>query len=166
LSRRSCRIESVLSKQTVRNGGCACSPARSEFGSMTPAPIPVVCAVLVDAHGRVLLAQRPAHKHLALKWEFPGGKVEPGETPEAALVREIAEELGCALVVGRALPRFTHDYGKTVIEMIPFVCALSPAGAVPEPREHLALAWVAPENLKTYDLAPADWPVVDCFATM
>ncbi len=124
------------------------------------APLPVVCAVICDPAGRVLLAQRPAHKHLGLKWEFPGGKVEPGESPEAALVREIKEELGCDLVLTRALPRFTHDYGTVVIEMIPFVCALAASSPPPHPHEHIALAWAPLAELRTYDLAPADWPVV------
>src|SRR5258706_7701980 len=82
--------------------------------------IPVVCAVIEDGAGRVLVAQRPAHKHLGLKWEFAGGKVEPGEAPEAAVVREIKEELGCEIAIIRPLARFTHDYGSVVIEMIPF----------------------------------------------
>ncbi len=66
------------------------------------APIPVVCAVIFDADGRALLAQRPAHKHLGGKWEFPGGKIEPGEAPEVALIREIREELGCDIFIRRA----------------------------------------------------------------
>lgn len=123
-----------------------------------------MCAVIADAAGRVLLAQRPAHKHLGLKWEFPGGKVEPGESPEAALLREIREELGCELVLTRALPRFTHDYGTVVIEMIPFVCALAPHSSAPHPHEHTALAWSSLAELNTYDLAPADWPVVTALA--
>ncbi len=126
-----------------------------------PAPLPVVCAVITDAAGRVLLAQRPAHKHLGLKWEFPGGKVEPGESPEAALVREIREELGCDIALTRALPRFTHDYGTVVIEMIPFVATLASASPTPLPHEHVALTWCEPATLRSYDLAPADWPVVD-----
>jgi len=126
--------------------------------------IPVVCAVVFDAGGRVLLAQRPAHKHLGLKWEFPGGKVEPNENPEHALVREIKEELGCAVDVIRPLPRFTHDYGTVIIEMIPYVCALSANSTSPHPHEHVALAWAALADLKTYDLAPADWPVVAALA--
>ena len=66
-----------------------------------PPPIPVVCA-LIERDGLVLVAQRPAHKHLPLKWEFPGGKVEPGESPEAAIVRELREELGCEFALSRA----------------------------------------------------------------
>ena len=126
---------------------------------VTP-PLPVVCAVVTDDTGRILLAQRPAHKHLGLNWEFPGGKVEPGESPEHALIREIREELGCAIILTRALPRFTHDYGAVGIEMIPFVCALASGSAAPHPHEHVALVWVEPAALRSYDLAPADWPVV------
>ncbi len=127
-----------------------------------PTPIPVVCAV-IEKDGRVLLAQRPAGKHLALKWEFAGGKVEPGEDPAAALVREIREELGCDIVVVRALPRFTHCYPDVLIEMFPFVCCLAPGSAEPHPHEHVALAWVAPGELLSYDLAAADLPVVAAY---
>ena len=122
--------------------------------------IPVVCAVIEDGSGRVLVAQRPAHKHLGLKWEFAGGKVEKGETPEAALQREIKEELGCEIHIVQALPRCTHDYGSVLIEMIPFVCVLSSTSCAPHPHEHVAVRWVHREELRTLDLAPADWPVV------
>jgi 8-oxo-dGTP diphosphatase len=122
-------------------------------------PIPVVCA-LIERNGCVLLAQRPAHKHLPLKWEFPGGKVEPGEAPDAAVVREIREELGCAIALVRALPRFTHDYGAAVIEMIPFVCTLAPGSPEPFPHEHVGMLWAKPGELDRPDLAPADYPVV------
>jgi 8-oxo-dGTP diphosphatase len=123
-------------------------------------PLPVVAAVLTAPDGRVLLAQRPAHKHLGRKWEFPGGKIEPGETPAAALRRELHEELGCETVVTAPLPRFEHDYGTVLIAMIPFICTLAPGSPPPQAREHLALAWVAVSDLRHYDLAPADWPVV------
>ncbi|MFZ5496294.1 MAG: (deoxy)nucleoside triphosphate pyrophosphohydrolase [Verrucomicrobiota bacterium] len=122
-------------------------------------PVPVVCAV-IERNGHVLVAQRPPHKLLPLKWEFPGGKVEPGEDPAAAIVREIREELGCAIRITRALPPFIHDYKTVVIEMIPFVCALAPDTPAPHPHEHVAVAWVPPAKLRDYDLAAADWPVV------
>lgn len=125
-------------------------------------PIPVVCAVIARA-GRVLVAQRPRDKHLPLKWEFPGGKVEPGEEPADAIIREIREELGCAVAVTHRFPSFNHDYGRVVIEMIPFVCAFVSESAEPIAHEHVALAWVQPEELDRYDLAPADWPVVEAF---
>jgi 8-oxo-dGTP diphosphatase len=123
--------------------------------------IPVVCAV-IERDGRVLVAQRPAHKHLALKWEFPGGKVEPGESPEAAVVREIKEELNCDIAIIRALPRVRHAYA-VVIEMIPFVCHLVPGSPEPRPLEHIALQWVAPAELPALDLAAADLPVLDSY---
>ncbi|MSU45805.1 MAG: (deoxy)nucleoside triphosphate pyrophosphohydrolase [Lacunisphaera sp.] len=127
-----------------------------------PAPIPVVCA-LIACEGRILLAQRPAYKHLPLKWEFPGGKVEPGEEATVAIVREIREELGCEIVVTRALPRFIHRYERATIEMIAFVARLADDSPAPHPHEHVALAWVQPEGLLGYDLAAADVPVVASF---
>ncbi len=125
-----------------------------------PAPVPVVCAV-IERGGRVLVAQRPPHKLMPRKWEFPGGKVEPGEEPAAAIVREIREELGCAIGITRALPPFTHDYGTVVITMIPFICSLLPGSPAPHPHEHIAIAWAEPADLRNYDLAAADWPVVE-----
>ena len=125
----------------------------------SPLPVPVVCA-LIERDGRVLLARRPPHKLLALKWEFAGGKVEPGEPAEAAIIREIREELGCDIEIISALPRFNHDYIRVVIEMIPFVCRLRPGSPEPHPHEHPEIVWVEPERLQEYDLAAADVPVV------
>ena len=129
------------------------------------APIPVVCAV-IEQNGRVLLAQRPRDKHLPLKWEFAGGKVEPGEDPAAAIIREIREELGCEVAITRPLPRFLYDYKTVVIEMIPFACELAAHSPAPHPHEHVGLAWVERTELKGYDLAPADWPVVESFLSL
>jgi 8-oxo-dGTP diphosphatase len=131
--------------------------ARSCVASLPP--VPVVCAVIVRDN-RILIAQRPPGKLLPLKWEFPGGKVESGENPAAAIVREISEELGCTVAVTQALPPFTHDYRTVVIEMIPFLCALVPGSPEPHPHEHSAIAWVNHAELKAYDMAAADWPVV------
>lgn len=129
---------------------------------MSP-PIPVVCAIIEDGAGKVLVAQRPINKHLGLKWEFAGGKVEANEAPEAALVREIKEELGCDIAIQRALPRFTYDYQSALIEMIPFVCTLVAGSAEPRAIEHAAIRWVLPGEMNTIDLAPADWPVLACY---
>ena len=128
---------------------------------MTPSrPIRVVCAIIEDGAGRVLLAQRPAHKHLGSKWEFAGGKIEAGETPEAALQREIKEELGCDITIGCALSPFTHDYGTVLIEMLPFICVLTATSSPPHPHEHIAVTWISLADIGSIDLAPADWPVV------
>lgn len=129
---------------------------------MVPVPVPVVCAV-IERDGRVLLAQRPPHKLLPLKWEFAGGKVEPGEDPAAAIVREIREELGCEILITRPLTPFIYDYKTVVIEMIPFVCSLRLGSPEPHPHEHAGLAWVTPADLRTYDLAAADLPVIAQF---
>ena len=127
-----------------------------------PAPLPVVCA-LIERDGRILLARRPIHKHLALQWEFPGGKVAAGEAAEAALIREIKEELVCDITIVRALPRVAHTYDRTAIEMIPFVCRLAPGSPEPSPAEHVAITWVQPQHLQKYDLAAADRPVVAAY---
>lgn len=125
--------------------------------------VPVVCAVLENGRGEVLLAQRPAHKHLGGKWEFAGGKVENGEEPRSALVREIREELGCDVEISQALAEFDYDYGDIVIHMTPFVCRLAPDSPGPELHEHIALRWVNEATIRALDLAPADWPVVSSY---
>jgi 8-oxo-dGTP diphosphatase len=122
--------------------------------------MPVVCAVIEHGDGRVLVAQRPAHKHLALKWEFPGGKIEAGESSVVALARELREELGIEIEILRALPVFNHDYGDIAIAMQPFVCRLAPGSAAPHAHEHVALRWVSATEIATLDLAAADLPVV------
>lgn len=126
----------------------------------TPTPLPVVCA-LIECDGRVLLAQRPLGKHLGGKWEFPGGKVESGESPADALVREIREELASEIRITRALPSCTHDYPNVRIELIPFVCELHADSPPPVSHEHAAIAWVQPSELLAHDLAPADIPIVE-----
>lgn len=122
--------------------------------------IQVVCALLEDAEGRLLVAQRPPGKHLAGLWEFPGGKIEPGESPQAALVREIAEELGCAAVAGEALSPVTHAYEKITVRLIPFLARFADADARPETREHAALRWVTREEIGALPMPAADAPIV------
>jgi 8-oxo-dGTP diphosphatase len=131
---------------------------------MSPsAVIPVVCALIENQEGLVLMAQRPPHKHLGLKWEFPGGKIEPGEAAETALHREIREELGCAIELVRPLPRCVHAYEKITIEMIPFVARLTAGTSEPHPHEHVALRWVAPAELASLDLPAADGPIIEAY---
>jgi len=139
---------------------CRRNPSVCSVSSVvSPLPVPVVCAV-IERNGLVLIAQRPPHKLLPLKWEFAGGKVEPGEAPADAIIREIREELGCDITITHTLPSFIHDYKTVVIDMIPFVCALTGTSSEPHPHEHVALAWVRPSDLTAYDLAAADLPVV------
>ena len=124
-------------------------------------PIVLVAAVaLIDPDGRVLLAQRPAGKHLAGLWEFPGGKVQPGETPEAALIRELDEEIGID-VVASCLAPFTfasHSYPEFHLLMPLYVCRKW--SGIATAREGQRLAWVRPARLGDYPMPPADKPLV------
>ena len=124
---------------------------------MTHDPIDVACA-LIEREGRLLVAQRPPNKEQALKWEFPGGKVEHGEDVRSALKREIAEELGVEIDVQRQLAAWVHDYGDFAIRLLPYVCAL-PSGE-PVPQEHVGVLWCAPSVVGALDLAEADRPVL------
>ncbi len=123
------------------------------------APVDVVCAV-IRRGGEVLIARRPAGKRLAGLWEFPGGKLEPGEPAAAALHRELLEELGCRVVDLQAGPEVLHAYPWCTVRMFAFACGLDPAGPAPVALEHEALEWVRPEQLAAFDLAPADLPLL------
>ena len=125
------------------------------------APLLLVVAVaLIDADGRVLLAQRPAGKAMAGLWEFPGGKVQPGETPEAALIRELREELDVD-VTAACLAPFTfasHRYDDFHLLMPLYVCRRW--SGTPTAREGQSLAWVRAAKLDQYARPPADKPLV------
>ncbi|HET6971807.1 MAG TPA: (deoxy)nucleoside triphosphate pyrophosphohydrolase [Phenylobacterium sp.] len=127
---------------------------------MTKPMLLVAAAALVDTDGRVLICQRPEGKQLAGLWEFPGGKVEPGETPEACLIRELSEELG--ITVARAcLAPFvfaSHEYDSFHL-LMPLYLIRRWDGLV-ENREHKALAWVRPVHMESYPMPPADAPLV------
>ncbi|MCB1225306.1 MAG: (deoxy)nucleoside triphosphate pyrophosphohydrolase [Verrucomicrobiales bacterium] len=123
------------------------------------APIAVVCALL-EQEGRVLAALRPAGRALAGYWEFPGGKIEPGESAELALHRELAEELGCQVIVHEPLPPHTHAYAWGSITLHPLRCQLRPDSPAPTALEHAALRWVLPVELPSLQWAPADLPVL------
>ena len=120
----------------------------------------VVAAALVDADDRVLLARRPAGKALAGLWEFPGGKLAADETPEAALIRELAEELAID-VTESCLPPFTfasHDYADFHLLMALYVCRVWQGR--PRAREGQELKWLRPREMADYDMPPADKPLV------
>jgi 8-oxo-dGTP diphosphatase len=115
-----------------------------------------VVAALIERRGRVLLSQRRADQSLPLTWEFPGGKVEPGESPEAALVREIREELGCAIRVGTIAHLIFHPYPDFDLVM-PIYHAIV-AGGRPRAVTVAAVAWVPRAVLPTLSMPPADVP--------
>src|SRR5438477_12963241 len=120
----------------------------------------VSAVALVDADGRVLLAQRPAGKAMAGLWEFPGGKVDPGETPETALIRELTEELGID-VTASCLAPFTfasHSYPDFHLLMPLYVCRRW--SGIVTAREGQQLKWVRPARLGDYPMPPADKPLV------
>jgi 8-oxo-dGTP diphosphatase len=120
----------------------------------------VAAVALIDPDGRVLLAQRPEGKTMAGLWEFPGGKVEDGETPEAALIRELHEELGIDTWESCLAPLTfaSHAYEDFHLLMPLYVCRVWQGR--PEPREGQRLAWARPAEMKDYPMPPADVPLV------
>jgi 8-oxo-dGTP diphosphatase len=125
-------------------------------------PLVVVAAVVRDG-GRILACRRGPGRDAAGRWEFPGGKVETGETPEAALQREITEELGVSIHVGELLDRSVTTVGDRAIDLACYAC--SPDGAVPVvSTDHDELRWVEPRDLEALDWADADRPAVRLLA--
>jgi 8-oxo-dGTP diphosphatase len=120
--------------------------------------IHVVAAAVIDATGRVLIAQRPAGKHLAGGWEFPGGKLEPGEERLAGLARELREELGITIAAPRPLIRVRHTYSSR--EVLLDIWVVKRYRGEPEGLDGQALRWCTQEELGTADLLPADKPIV------
>ncbi|HWJ87133.1 MAG TPA: (deoxy)nucleoside triphosphate pyrophosphohydrolase [Pelagibacterium sp.] len=120
----------------------------------------VVACALVDADRRVLIAQRPEGKQLAGLWEFPGGKIEAGETPEAALIRELREELGVDTSAACLAPLTfaSHAYEDWHLLMPLYVCRKWQG--TPTAHEHSALKWVRPQRLHDYPMPPADLPLI------
>ncbi len=121
-----------------------------------------VTAGILWRAGEVLLARRTRPSWLAGKWEFPGGKIEPGESPETCLARELAEELGIQVEVGRHLMSTVHAYPQLTLELVVHEVLL--VSGEPTPHDHDRLAWVRPEQLQRYDLASADLPVAALLA--
>lgn len=120
----------------------------------------VVACALVDADGRVLIAQRPEGKQLAGLWEFPGGKMEPGERPEEALVRELREELDIETKTACLAPLTfaSHAYDDFHLLMPLYICRRF--WGIPRPVEAQALKWVRPNRLRDYPMPPADAPLI------
>jgi 8-oxo-dGTP diphosphatase len=125
---------------------------------MSKAFTKVVCGILRDDAGRILACRRPAGRHLGGLWEFPGGKVEPGEEPAQALARELEEELGVTVRVGAPLAEVGWDYGTTAILLSPFWCSL--LQGEPQALDHEEVRWCEPAELARLDWAPADIPIL------
>ena len=134
-----------------------------DVGQVERGAVPVVLVVavaLIDRDGRILIAQRPEGKSMAGLWEFPGGKVEPGESPDAALIRELQEELGVDTRQSCLAPLTfaSHAYDDFHLLMPLYVCRVWKG--IPRAKEDQKLCWVRPMQLKDYPMPPADVPLV------
>ena len=124
----------------------------------------VAAAVLRDASGQVLIAQRPPGKHMAGYWEFPGGKIDAHESAQQALARELSEEIGVALRRCRPLLQLQHEYADRVVALEVFL--VDEYTGEPQPLEQQRLKWVAPAALLDAGLLPADRPIAEELARM
>lgn len=114
----------------------------------------IVSAAVVERDGRVMVCQRRPEVHNGLKWEFPGGKLEPGESPEAALARELREELKVDVAVGRIVDAVFHRYPDRDVLVLFYRCTIK--GGEPVPADCNAIAWASPAALSGFDFAGAD----------
>jgi 8-oxo-dGTP diphosphatase len=122
----------------------------------------LVVAALIRQSGRILMSRRRADQAMPLLWEFPGGKVEAGESPQAALQREVREELGCTVQVDRIHDVVFHAYPEFDLLMLVYGCTIT--DGVPAPIEVAEIAWVESVRLPTLDLLPADFPLARALA--
>jgi len=118
-----------------------------------------VTAAIIEEKGKVLIARRKPGKHMAGKWEFPGGKIEPGETPEESLVRELLEELAIHVRVGKFLCRAFFEGGGVSLELL--VYAVERVTGEPVLIDHEEVRWVSPDQLSLFDLADSDKTVAE-----
>lgn len=118
----------------------------------------VVAALIWDGD-RFLACQRPAHKARGLLWEFVGGKVEPGETPQQALIRECREELAVEVSVGSVFMQVLHEYPDLLVQLTLFNCSI--ASGVPQMLEHNDIRWITVEEIPNFDFCPADVDILE-----
>jgi 8-oxo-dGTP diphosphatase len=121
--------------------------------------VKVVAAALYDAHGRVLIAERPPGKHMAGRWEFPGGKIEPGESEAEALSRELREELGVEVASAHPLLALNHDYAERRVEISLWI--VERYSGQPRGLDGQKLKWVRPQGLPDEDVLEADRPFIE-----
>ena len=118
-----------------------------------------VVAALIWENDKFMICQRPAHKARGLLWEFVGGKVEAGETKQAALIRECQEELGVTLSVGDVFMEVVHEYPDITVRLTLFNAVI--AQGVPQKLEHNDIRWITPAEIPQYDFCPADVEILD-----
>ncbi len=124
----------------------------------------VVCGIIFDSSGNFLICLRPRGKALAGHWEFPGGKIECGESPVQALIRELREELAVEVSVGGALAAVEWSGESGRVRLLPYFCTIS--SGVPRALEHQAAEWCPPSRLRPRRWAPADMPILEILETM
>jgi 8-oxo-dGTP diphosphatase len=122
----------------------------------------LVVAALIRRDGYVLMSRRRADQPMPLLWEFPGGKIEPGESPAAALMREVREELDCDIEVGRVYDVVFHAYEDFDLYMLVYAARVS--GGVPRPAQVAEVEWIEATRLPALDLLPADYPLARALA--
>ena len=120
--------------------------------------VPVVAALIWDGD-KFMICQRPAHKARGLLWEFVGGKVEPGETKEQALIRECQEELAVTLSVGEVFMEVVHEYPDMTVQLTLFHAAI--AEGIPQKLEHNDIKWITPKEIPQYEFCPADVEILN-----
>jgi len=118
-----------------------------------------VAAALIIKNGKFLICQRPAGKSLGLYWEFAGGKIEPGETKEEALIREYREELGVILSVGEVFTEITYEYPNFTLNMTLFLAEI--IEGEPQLLEHNDMRWITPAEIENFEFCPADVPALE-----
>ena len=119
----------------------------------------LVTAAIIEQEGRVLIAKRRPGKHMGSRWEFPGGKIEPGESPEESLARELLEELGVQARIGEFLCSCSYEGDGVSLELLVYRARI--ISGMPRLLEHQEIHWVRPEDLLSYDLADSDRKVVE-----
>ena len=126
--------------------------------------VDVVGAVIRNKHNEILCALRSQQMSLPGLWEFPGGKIEPGESPEVSLAREIEEELGCIVKVGALVADATHPYPTVIVRLLTYFCQITSGS--PSAKEHEKLIWLPASELDTLEWAPADLPTIAALKKM
>jgi 8-oxo-dGTP diphosphatase len=128
--------------------------------NMSKKAMQVACAI-IEHNGKILAVQRGERLSLPLKWEFPGGKIYQGESPETCVIREVSEELNIQIAVVRSLSLVSHAYPDFSVTLHPFICAIVSGDIIL--RDHKAMLWLLPRDLPTLDWVAADFPIIRAY---